>query len=248
MKTRYTRFIQLWRKYFKNAELPVVFYYTDHPEDVSFDAKGAASRCFVADLAKVRKNGKSLVFSCDTVGCTGGQRYLGFTPTISETLNYFLSCGMEGQWEGERYFKTPEMAEEWLDKKEKYEAGGKYLVAKRWDTLDEKDSPEIVVFFCQPDVMAGLFTLIRFDRVEQNAVIAPFGAGCSTIIEQPYLERLHGTHRAVIGLFDPSARPYIPSITMSFSVTIETLDRMIQNMDVSFLITPTWDKIRNRIP
>jgi hypothetical protein len=37
------------------------------------------------------------------------------------------------------------------------------IVFKRWDTLDEADSPEVVIFFAPPDVISGLFTLAIAD-------------------------------------------------------------------------------------
>jgi hypothetical protein len=38
-----------------------------------------------------------------------------------------------------------------------------FYVFKRWDTLDEADSPEVVIFFAPPDVISGLFTLANAD-------------------------------------------------------------------------------------
>ena len=55
-------------------------------------------------------------------------------------------------------------------------------------------------------IFSGLFTLACFDNVAPDAVIAPFGAGCASIIYHPYREQLDGTNRAVLGSFDPSAR------------------------------------------
>jgi len=54
----------------------------------------------------------------------------------------------------------------------------------------EKDNPQVVIFFAIPDVLSGLFTLARFDETDRDAVSAPFGSGCSAIVQNPYMEQL----------------------------------------------------------
>jgi hypothetical protein len=104
----------------------------------------------------------------------------------------------------------------------------------------------VIIFFAKPDVLAGLFTLASFDEAEEG-VIAPFCSGCSSIITYPYLERESEKPRCVLGMFDPSARPYVHSVTVSFSAPMTKFTHMIENMPESFLITPTWEKIKKRI-
>ena len=53
--------------------------------------------------------------------------------------------------------------------------------------------------------------------------------------------------RGVLGLFDPSARPCVPTNILTFSVPMVKFAKMIDYMDESFLITGTWDKVRKRI-
>jgi hypothetical protein len=52
-------------------------------------------RCFIADLAKIRK-GESLRFDVAAIGCSGGKRYLGFTQNVPPNFEHFLSCGIPG--------------------------------------------------------------------------------------------------------------------------------------------------------
>lgn len=80
---------------------------------------------------------------------------------------------------------------------------------KRWDRLDEADDPAVVIFFAPPGVLSGLFTLANFDEVDPQAVIAPFGSGCSSIVYHPYRELDSDRPRAVLGMFDVSARPCV---------------------------------------
>ena len=62
-----------------------------------------------------------------------------------------------------------------------------------------------------------------------------------------YLEKASARPRGVLGMFDVSARPYVPKNTLSFAVPMKKFVRMIEHMDESFLITPSWDKVRKRI-
>jgi len=240
------KFGVLWERYFNHAELPISFYYTDEEGHAELVEPNSMSRCVIAALSHVRK-GRSLCFNVDSIGCAGGRRYLGFTEGLMPNFEYFLSCGIPGKMEGERYKKTPELVNEAMKYWPTFEAPARFVVFKRWDMLEGSDSPEIVIFFAQPDVLSGLFTLANFDEAEQNRVIAPFGSGCSTIVQYPYLEKSSNHPRAVIGMFDVSARPFVPRNTLAFSVPMNKFVMMIENMEESFLITRSWAKVQKRI-
>ncbi len=105
----------------------------------------------------------------------------------------------------------------------------------------------MVIFFAQPDVLSGLFTLVNFDESQPEGVFIPMGSGCSSIVSYPYQEKDSPHPRAVIGMFDPSARPYVPKDVLSFSVPMKRFVTMIENMEESFLITDTWKKLQKRI-
>jgi hypothetical protein len=76
-----------------------------------------------------------------------------------------------------------------------------------------------------------------------HGVIAPFGAGCASIVYYPYRER----ERAVLGLFDVSARPCVPAGVLTFAVAWPKFVRMIDNAPESFLITASWEAVRARL-
>jgi uncharacterized protein (DUF169 family) len=240
------KFSLLWRKYFNNAELPVVFYYTNDVERVPLVKPGSVNRCVIGALSKVRE-GESLCFDVDSVGCPGGKRYLGFKEEIMPDFKYFLSCGIPGELEGERYKKSPELVEAIMKDWPVFRAPGNYIIFKRWDMLEEIDKPEVIIFFAQPDVLSGLFTLASFDEVESNGVFTPFGSGCSTVVQYPYLEISSNRPRAVIGMFDVSARPFVPGDMLTFSVPMSKFVRMIENIEESFLITDSWKAVQKRI-
>ena len=239
-------FLKHWAKYFPGAELPITFYYTDDIGGINNANPGKRPRCVVFDLENVRR-GAVLALDVDQVKCGGGKRYLGFDQRLSPDFEYFLSCGIPGKLEGERYKKSPELVIEMLAKMPVFEAPAKYIVFKRWDALEAADEPAAVTFYAGMDVLSGLFTLANFEESDPNGVIAPFGSGCSTIVYYPYLEGRSPHPHAVIGLFDVSARPAVGGETLAFSVPIAKFERMVADMPESFLTTSSWKTVRERI-
>ena len=150
------KFITLWRKYFAGADLPITFYYTDD-EGCAQKAKAPIGhRCIFGPLARVRK-GEPLCFDSEAAGCGGARRYLGFSDEIGPDFPFFLSYGIPGKVEGERYKRTPELVEKFIKRSTLFKAPGRYIVFKRWDALNEFDEPECVICFAHPDVIAGPF-------------------------------------------------------------------------------------------
>jgi hypothetical protein len=162
-------------------------------------------------------------------------------------FEYFLSCGIPGKLEGERYKKSPELVKAFVQQAPAFKAPAPYIVFKRWDALDEADEPDVVVFFAQADVLSGLFTLANFHEAEPDGVFCPFAAGCGSIVQYPYLEGRSARPRAVLGMFDVSARPCVPHDTLSFAVPMSKFERMVTNMTESFLITKSWDQVKQRM-
>jgi len=239
-------FIASWHKHFDGAELPITFYYTDDEGHAALAKPGELNRCIIGALAEVRK-GRSFTFNPESIGCAGGKRYTGYVTQMAPNFEYFLSCGIPGKVVGERYKKSPELVKEAMKHMPDFKAPARFMVFKRWDNLDAADNPEVAVFFATPDVLSGLFTLANYDEAEPNGVFAPFGSGCSSMIQYPYLEKDAARPRCVIGLFDVSARPFVPPGTLTFAVPAAKLERMVANMPESFLITPSWLAVRKRI-
>ncbi|MGQ9653482.1 MAG: DUF169 domain-containing protein [Thermodesulfobacteriota bacterium] len=240
-------FIKRWGKYFRGAELPISFYYTDEPVGCEMVKSPKGHVCVIGVLAKKVRMGRSLCFAADSIGCGGGKRYLGYTQEIMPNFEYFLSCGIPGKLEGERYKKSPGLVKEVMKRMPEFKAPRRFIVFKRWDSLGEADEPEVVIFFAQPDVLSGLFTLANFDELDPNGVFAPFSAGCGSIVQYPYLERDAARPRCVLGMFDVSARPWVPENTLSFAAPMPKFASMVSHMEESFLITHSWAKVRKRI-
>lgn len=240
------RFLVRWKKYFDGSDLPITFYYSNEAGNLEMVKPPSGHQCFIGVLSRVRQ-GASLCFNVDSIGCGGGKRYLGFTEEIMPNFEYFLSCGIPGKLEGERYKKTPELVREAMKKFPVFKAPARFIIFKRWDKLEMTDHPEVVIFFAPPDVLSGLFTLANFDEAEPNGIFTPFSAGCGTIVQYPYLEKDSVRPRGVLGMFDVSARPFVPKETLTLALSMNKFRRMIENMDESFLITPSWEKVKARI-
>jgi uncharacterized protein (DUF169 family) len=238
-------FIARWKNYFAKADLPICYFYTDQVGDEEWKETTVENRCLIGNLARVRE-GFPFVYDARTSGCSGGKRYSGLTKTLRPKFEYFLSCGIPGELEGERYKKSPELVIEYLKNHPPFEAPGKYLIFKRLDRLAPHEQPFAVVFFAKPDVLAGLFALANYDLVEAGGVITPMGSGCASIINYPYLEAASEHPRCVLGMFDVSARPCVPENELTFTVPFQRFKQMVVNMDESFLITPSWNAVKNR--
>jgi Uncharacterised ArCR, COG2043 len=240
-------FVSQWSKYFKNADLPIAFYYSDSVDGEDIKASQVTDRCLIANLKRVRQ-GFPFVYDVHTPGCSGGKRYTGFSKSLRPNFEYFLSCGIEGELEGERYKRDPQLVELYLKQHPPFEAPGKYLVFKRWDKLRRDEEPLAVIFFATGDVLSGLFALANYDMADPDGVIAPMGAGCGSIVGYPLEQARTEQPRAVLGMFDVSARPHVGVDELTFTIPYRRFKQMVGYMDESFLITKSWDKVKARLP
>jgi uncharacterized protein (DUF169 family) len=240
------RFVDLWRKYFDDVDLPTAVFYSDERAPSAANIE-VSDPCIIGMLQSVRQ-GETLCLSAKTRMCGGAKRYLGFAEqTGTADFEYFLSYGIPGKLEGERYKKSPELVRESMKRFRPFKAPKQFIVFKRWDKLSVSDEPELVVFLAGMDVMAGLFTLANYDEEEPNGVICPFGSGCSSIVYHPYTESKSSRPRCVLGMFDISARPFVDRNSLSFAIPFSKFMRMVDNMDESFLTTDSWKAVRRRV-
>jgi len=233
------RFISLWSKYFGDAGLPMAIFFSD--DDPPDGLTGTKDGQCIIELLPLVKRGQTLCFSAESHICGGARRYLGFADgAIMPDFEYFLSYGIPGKLKGERYKKSPELVRDSMKFSPPFKAPRKFMIMRRWDKLSTSDNPELVVFLSDIDTICGLFTLANFDEADPNAVICPFGSGCSSIVYHPYRELHSPRPRCVLGMFDISARPCVGKGNLSFAVPFPKFERMVANMDESFLGTGSW--------
>lgn len=238
------KFTRLWVQFFNNAELPIAFQYSEDSAGVPVLDAPEGHRCIIAQLLKVRR-GESICMQTNSVTCIGGKRYMMFTDSMPPQFECYISHYPDGR--GERYKLHPEQVTRFWENLPRLATKGDKVIFKPWNQLSETDEPDAVIFFATPDVLSGLFTLTCFDSTAEDAVIAPFGAGCTNLLYYPYREELNGTGRAVLGLMDPSARKRTKADLMTFAIPITKFMAIIDQMEESFLITDTWTTIQRRI-
>ena len=235
-----------WETYFPGADLPIVISYANDEGSLPTPPSAGVAHCIICNLARVR-DGVARVFDGESIRCGGARRYLGFETKVRPNFPQFLSCGIPGEMEGERYKRSPELVEAYLQNQPAFEAPGRFIVFKRWDDLQAADAPEVVVFFAPPDVLSGLFTLANFDERRPDGVISPFGSGCASIVYHPYRELQSERPRAVLGMFDVSARPCVAPGLLTLAIPWPKFVEMVGHMDESFLITRSWERVRARL-
>jgi hypothetical protein len=240
------RLLAIWRDDFPGAELPLGFRFAAAPGAAEVVAAGERHRCWVADLARVRK-GRGLAFGEGSFGCGGAAGYCGFSEQRPEHFAEFLSSGIPGRLEGERYKRTPQLVRDWMQHEPAFAAPERYLIAERLDRIEAGALPAVVAFFATADVLSGLFTWANFNRPEPHGVIAPMGAGCATLVQWPMAEFERPQPRAVLGLMDVSARPFVPAGVLSLAVPWPLLVTMVETVAESFLYTDEWTRIKDRM-
>jgi hypothetical protein len=241
MKDPFGRFVEA----FGMPEYPVLFRYADDlPAGTHLPPEGAHV-CVFALLAKTRREGSPAAFSRSHAGCQGGGFYLGFLDKPREGIEQFLSCGVPGRMEGERYLKTPEIAGSRIAQGAGSPAPKNFAVFTRADRAQHGGDPQVVIFFASPDILGGLHVLANFDRKDEG-VIAPFSSGCGAIVTYPLKEGSGEGARAVLGLFDLSARPYVEPDVLTFAVPYRRFLEMADNIPESFLSGKTWGSLRKR--
>ena len=227
-------------------EHPLGIYYTnDKPEGVT--PKSGIQTCMVGFLQNARKKGEIVYFDKEHFGCPGGAYYMGFFETPRPNIEHFLSCGIPGQMEGERYIKTPELAKRFILSRIPRRAPGTYCVFKPIEKFQGLEKPEVVVFFAAPDSLSGLFTLINYALEKTDAVHAPFASGCGTILTIPLKEAVNEHPRAILGMFDVSARPMVEKDILTLAMPYSVFLKLLENVSGSFLGTESWKKVQQRI-
>ena len=62
------KFLELWKKYFKDSELPITFYFSEGDSGVKKASPAKGWSCLVCELAKIR-NGDSLCYTEEAFKC-----------------------------------------------------------------------------------------------------------------------------------------------------------------------------------
>ncbi len=229
------QFITHFRNAFGNYELPIAFWYSEHPMVALNKTRG----CFIKDLKPAREGG-TISLDHDTISCGGGKTYTGFI-TPPPHLPNFVS-------QKERYKETPEMVTEFIKDLNMPSKEGLFINFTSIKNIENFDKIEGVLFFATPDVLTGLVSWTLFDTNAPDAVSVPFGSGCSTLISHTVVENKQNGHRVFLGLFDPSVRPSVETNILGLAIPLSRFKEMYYTFEKSCLAdSHAWKKVRERI-
>ncbi|MBN1571592.1 MAG: DUF169 domain-containing protein [Deltaproteobacteria bacterium] len=226
-------------------ESPVGFQYTD------LEPKGARtaikkSRVCIYPFLNMARKGETVYFSREWKACRGGAFYLGFKKSLMKGIGHFLSHGIPGRIEGERFKKTPELGEALSDEIEFVPATGQYIVFRPLKDFTEEEPPEAVTIYGNGDVMGAMIVMANYAREGNDEVITQFSSGCYSMVTEPRIQSRNKSPKAVLGSFDIACRPFIDPSIMTFSMTADHLWEMALDMGESFLTINPWLKIKGR--
>ena len=249
------------------AEEPFGVYYTDKEPGEGFcpkpgnlpsaeqEAEGEVNfgeifgnfSCVMANIWRARRRGSAAYFDRERFGCLGGAFYLGFLKPQLDFIAHYVTSGIPGVTEGERYLESPEACRRFFNTVDPRPAPARFCVFKPLSHFGAGEQPEVVIFFARPEMMAGLHFLACFVTNDLEAVAAPFGADCSFILTWPLTYLAQGRLKAVLGGWDPSARKFHRPDELSFAAPWELWTRMASRWPETFLTGETWEGVKKKI-
>jgi len=248
---------------------PVALLFSDELPEGAMQFAEAKWGCVMWLLLAAAAKGKPAAADRTTFGCLGGGTGLGFGnqyqnwPGGIECFYRFLSTGNGPQEHGElaglrrsaasdlehgeRYIKTPEAVERFVDALPMVDVPTRYVVLRPLSQVDDAERPEVVIFLVDPDRLSALVVLANYGREGNENVVVPWGAGCQTIGILAYREARAPRPRAVVGLTDLSARRYVAKQLghnlMTFAVPFSMFREMEADVPGSFLERDTWREL-----
>jgi hypothetical protein len=173
------------------------------------------------------RDGKTVSLSNKTITCGGGKFYTGFTE-MPERVPGFVSLK-------EKYKKTPEMVVDFVNELQISRTDKAYLHFARIDKIPSFDEVEGLLFLPTPDILSGLATWTFFDNNASDAVAAPFGSGCCSVITQTIIENRKQGKRTFLGFFDPSVRPYFEADVLGMTGMYKEVMDLMRNIHIDRL-------------
>lgn len=205
--------------------------------------------CVIGNIWLARKKQCAAFISSEAYGCPGGAFYCSMMKPNLQFIEHYVTTGFEGTpVHGERYLSSPESMRKFLDQVNPRKAPAKYCIFKPLSQFSDDSVPEFVIFFARPEVLTGLFTQTAFTTGETDCVASPFGAGCTNILAWPLYYKEQGKEKAVIGGFDPSARKFMKTDELTYTVSWSLYQRMLKALPESMFNTGNaWEVVRKKV-
>jgi hypothetical protein len=256
----------------------VAIVWSDTKPEGALQFKEGKWGCVMSLVATVASRGKTGVFDRETYGCWGGGVGLGFGncyETFPGGVDGFLGFLADGnQTEigrqigdglakagakelaedfllGERYLKTKECTEHFLEGLPFRDIPTRYVVAKPLSEVDaEEDNVKSVTFFAEPEALSALVVLANHSHPERENIGMPYAAACQVMGILSYREMEQEHPRALVGMTDLSARKSTLSSlgrnTMSFTAPWQVFLKMEEDVEGSFFERATWRGLQGR--
>lgn len=227
------------------GEMPMAAFATDSRPEGGICAEKA--HCILSVLHRARRKHTPAYFYRGQEFCPGGQLYINVVDEIPGVIPAYVSTGLEGAFEGERYCRGPEIVMRFLNAVKLDPDPRRYRVFKPIDLLVHGEVPEIVIFFETPDVLSGLYTLVQYATGAVDSVVAPWGSGCSGIYAWVRRLEIDGTPKAVLAGFDVSARPFMGRGELTLAMPFALFTDILASYRESFVFTKSWATLKKRI-
>ena len=223
---------------------PVAIYRTDSIPDGAFVP---GTHCIIPPLlVRCARSGNVCATDNEHSVCHGSKSGLGFGG-ISNRQNSAWSASvvpeevrdrMKHKGSGQSYFRTPEIAMLQMDPIKDYGDGSDVIVFQDVDDAESQGRPiEVVVFLVDSARLTALMQLAAFSKETPGpACIMPYGHGCQQIYAIPRAEGETDDPHAVVGMTDMYARRFIGKDQLSFAVPYKLYQRMVDDIDDSFLM------------
>lgn len=221
---------------------------TEKPTEALQGKEGVWSCVIPLFLAALK--GKTAVFERKTTSCNGAKSGLGFGqfPNYPDGIEYFLSCGKPGLFEGEGYKKTPARGKEFVESLPIADIPYPYVIFKPLSQVDfATETPQLILLYVNADQLSALTVLANYDRPGIENVVMPFASGCQSLFLLPYAESQNEFPRAVVGLTDITVRPMVDPAMLSFAVPYSMFREMERNIQDSFLEKKVWQRVQTRL-
>lgn len=205
--------------------------------------------CVMGNIWLARKKHCASYISSEEYGCVGGVFYCAMMKPNLRFIEHYVTTGFSGTpIHGERYLPSPEAMRKFLAQVDPRPAPAKYCIFKPLSLFEAGEEPEFVIFFARPEVLTGLVTHTTFTTGEVDCVATPFGAGCTNIIAWPLYYQAQGLDKAVLGGFDPSARKFMKTDELSFTVSWSLYQKMLAALPESMFSVPgSWAEVRKKV-
>jgi uncharacterized protein (DUF169 family) len=205
--------------------------------------------CVMGNIWLARKKKGAAFISAEEYGCPGGVYYCSMMKPHLRFIEQYVSTGFAGTpMHGERYMPGPDAMRAFMEKVNPRKAPAKYCIFKPLSQFTDGDEPEFVIFFARPEVLTGLFIQAVFTTGDMDCVASPFGAGCTNIIGWPLYYQTQGVEKAVLGGMDPSARKFMKTDELTFTVPLSLYEKMLVALPESMFTHETdWTGVRKKV-